>query len=94
MGSVIKIDEQFNLYRGGKDIASFIQNICTECGWEGLKHYAHNSNCIEERQRHIKKCGTYPGAIEEGFEYIGIDEDKDSVDIGNKRILSAEPQLF
>jgi len=42
-------------------------------------------------------CGSgtsFKAAIEEGFEYIGIDEDKDSVDIGNKRILSAEPQLF
>jgi len=32
--------------------------------------------------------------LEQDFEYIGIDQDQESVDIGNKRALSAEPQLF
>ena len=37
---------------------------------------------------------TLVAAIDEGFDYIGIEQDKESVVTARKRILNAEPQLF
>ncbi len=37
---------------------------------------------------------TLVAVIEEGFEYVGIDEDPESCKTANQRILNAQPQLF
>ena len=58
--STIKLSEKFKLSRLGSNETSYIQNHCSDCGWSGNKHYAHNdyqhSNCKEERVNHNLSC--------------------------------------
>jgi len=59
-----KPKKQFIMVTGGSGMESYIQNICTVCGWEGYLHYSSNNyqhgNCREERERHEKKCKEKP----------------------------------